>query len=99
VTDERQVYRGQTVSIIYEIKDKDGVLTDLDSSDIILVDGDGSEISSPPDLVKTATGIYEWNYTVPTDGAYGVWKVLMEGVIGSYTEKQLDAFEVLTDIV
>lgn len=92
-----EIYQGETLSLNYEFKNKAGAYFDPDTTAIKIINPAGASVATPS-LTKIAAGKYELNYTLASDAPIGVWKVFMTAVASTYTEKDLQVFEVVTTL-
>jgi len=89
-----KIEAGETIRIKGTFKDINGTLTDpsnatctiKDSTDTIKVDAES--------MTKESTGVWYYDYTVPADGPTGTWLVTLTGTLGTFTAKNVEAFDV-----
>lgn len=86
-------YRGDTISRYFYFKDKDGAAMDPDSTSCKIYDPANTEMATVT-LTKVETGKYQMDYSIPADATYGVWKIIVQGIKGSWKRTYVSLFTV-----
>jgi uncharacterized protein YfaS (alpha-2-macroglobulin family) len=79
-----EILKGDTLGRIWSFATDDGtgveVPTDPDTISIKIYDSTGAlkTTLAKSDLTKMETGKFKMNYTVPSDAALGLWKILVQ---------------------
>jgi len=89
-------YKGSTVRIRNTLKDYDNSPLTPDSQEVKIYDPDSilKETITSPTL--ESTGIYHVDYTIPSDGKDGNWKVVWRAVKGAKPHLDVFTFSVST---
>ena len=90
------IIRGSTIQVQNTIKDFDGTEIDPTSHSITIKDGGGVTKQTTTAPTKTSTGVYYYNYTVPTNGNAGTWTVEWKVTYGTYDSIERTCFQVTT---
>lgn len=83
-----------TVRFKATFKDIEGNVATVSSARITLIDANDSTPVEDASGTKEATGIYYYDYDIPSDGPAGNWLALWEGTVGSFKAKQETEFNV-----
>jgi uncharacterized protein YfaS (alpha-2-macroglobulin family) len=88
------VYRGSTVRIKNTITDFNGNLVDPDSQTITIYDSNNTQKQQFTSATQESTGVYYVDYTIPSDGATGSWKVVWQITKGTQQSVEVLKFNV-----
>jgi len=83
-------YRGSTIRIRNTLRDFDDSYLTPDSQEVKVYDPDGTLKETITSPTLESTGIYYVDYTIPSDGKDGNWKVVWRAIKG--TKPHLDVF-------
>ena len=74
-------YLGETVKFKVTWTDYAGDAIDPDSQEAKLYDGNGDLVATitSSQMVKEETGVYSFDYTLPSSSASGTWKIVWTG--------------------
>jgi uncharacterized protein YfaS (alpha-2-macroglobulin family) len=89
------LYPGDTTTIKAIIMDKNGVKIDATSHAIKVYDADGNLKGTYTDPIRDDVGEHHLNYTIPSDGKSGTWKVIWKAVTAEGTKTESISFDVL----
>jgi len=76
--------RGETYIVEMKVYDESGNLVDPETATYKIVDSNG-ETKASGDMAKQSTGIYQAEYTIPSDAATGEWYAECTAVLGTRT--------------
>lgn len=89
---------GTTALFTFTFADIDGVLFDPSDIDVTILDSDGTTVETGLKTDKLATGLYVWEWEIPTDQAPGLYSIRVDYVVeqpsGSSTEFFTESFVV-----
>lgn len=87
-------FADSTVRFKATFKDIEGNIATVTSARVTIIDSDGSTQVDDAVGTKEATGIYYYDYDIPSDGPAGNWLAYWEGTVGSFKAKQETEFNV-----
>lgn len=88
-------YLGEDYTVKATITDKQGVLFDPDSHNIILKDPRRTQRSTATNPARLSLGVFEITFPIPVSGPDGVWTIEWRAVIGSESEMERFSFGVV----
>lgn len=87
--------QGQTAVLDLESRSASGLLADLDSVTVTILDTTGASRASSASPQHLATGVYRYLYTVPVDATVGIWRAQWDVVQDGNPLISVDAFEIV----
>ena len=98
---EQETLKGDTIGRVWAFTVDDGTgtetLTDPDTITIKIYDPAGALIAtlSKADLIKLETGKWKMTWNVPSNGAVGMWKMFVTGVVATKSNTERFTFNVI----
>jgi len=88
-------YLGENYTVKATITDKQGILFDPDSHNIILKDPRRTHRDTAINPTRLSLGIFEKTFAIPASGPEGVWTIEWRAIIGSESEMERFSFGVV----
>lgn len=88
------IYLGEDIRINVTFKDLDGNKVDPVSSSISIYDPSDTEEINDASLTKSSTGVYYYQFDIPSTGSTGVWTAFVQAEPDSLTAKEEKKFYV-----
>lgn len=87
-------YQGTTVRIKNTLTDYDGSKLTPDSQEVKIYDPDDTLKDTNTNPTLESEGVYYVDYTIPSDGKEGTWKVVWKAVKDSKPNIDISTFDV-----